>query len=913
MFANCYNPSMFNGAGLGDKLTDAGILVPQGRASEYWGKVKLRKSKIGVSEVIDTPFFRVPNLVLERFNLRSIEFGNWVNEQERAEMLYGSAHGFNDLSKVLNVENRAIGLNGLLGLALGARGRGGGAKAHYEPVPYSIINLTRTKGADSLAHEYGHSIDNIAGYYTDSGVYCSAGLYQLVMGDNRTRPDKEAQGLLYDVFLALFYDSNNKPTDLNKKLRKQKHLGDYYRESEEIFARTFETWISWKLKEVFEVENLFLTKELSYFESKPNIYPGKEDLQRADSAIIAFLEFIFNLVKQAEPATEQIGKYDTGSIKTAVQTTDAELPAEYRIVELDDLLTSHNPKNFSANPKYPAKCQQRDYTNDKAEQYKVVNGAKNFKPEFVINTVPTATDGTPIVSEHITDSGRIIKYVVLGGNGRTMMIKTLALVGRFTNYTDYLYKNCHLFGYDKQYIEDNFQQPVLVRLIEAEPEQCAYYSNVLNKGFTQATDTTTEAVSLARQITPEVTDEMAEIMEQSGAETLAQVWSNVKAQRAVISLMKRARIITNQNTNQFLDRNGDLDDKGKLIIERIFLAAILEDANTIEAARNYTAQILRVAPLMLQMKTLPAEWNLIPTIREAITLEYERRAANMPKADFVKQTTFDRPEGITGKVVTVWDMLDAGTRKFSAFVQSYVTAANNNNNQNEAFSFHEPANPDDLLNRFANRAKTEEPLFGDEIQTFSAKDIRAVRYRPIALPELEPLLGDNVPPNFDMVIWGDKFQGKSSLTMILADDLSLNGRVLLNQAEENPNSESFRLRLEKTNTMLRNVDVVHIPLFADLVKHIERNNYQFLIIDSLQRMAQTSPEKEILQWFLKNQGKMGMVFIARKDKWKRTSAGKMDWVYDVNIEVEVTGGTAVVHKNRYDDPREIKKRKYKIW
>lgn len=56
------------------------------------------------------------------------------------------------------VPSKALSLNGTLGLALGARGKGKAA-AHFEPSNL-VINLTKTQGAGSLAHEWFHALDN---------------------------------------------------------------------------------------------------------------------------------------------------------------------------------------------------------------------------------------------------------------------------------------------------------------------------------------------------------------------------------------------------------------------------------------------------------------------------------------------------------------------------------------------------------------------------------------------------------------------------------------------------------------------------------------------------------------------------------------------------------------------------------
>ena len=63
-----------------------------------------------------------------------------------------------DLSLVTNISPKALSLGGKLALAFGSRGSGN-ASAHFEP-DLVVINLTKTKGAGSLAHEWWHALDN---------------------------------------------------------------------------------------------------------------------------------------------------------------------------------------------------------------------------------------------------------------------------------------------------------------------------------------------------------------------------------------------------------------------------------------------------------------------------------------------------------------------------------------------------------------------------------------------------------------------------------------------------------------------------------------------------------------------------------------------------------------------------------
>ncbi len=100
-------------------------------------------------------------ILQDTFNFRAGEFGNWVNQKERQASLNSAFDGLMDLAEVLKIDPKAIGLNGKLAIAFGSRGKSS-AMAHYEPARV-VINLTKVKGAGSLAHEWLHSLDNYIG------------------------------------------------------------------------------------------------------------------------------------------------------------------------------------------------------------------------------------------------------------------------------------------------------------------------------------------------------------------------------------------------------------------------------------------------------------------------------------------------------------------------------------------------------------------------------------------------------------------------------------------------------------------------------------------------------------------------------------------------------------------------------
>jgi hypothetical protein len=100
---------------------------------------------------------------MDTFGFRGVEFGNWNNQIERQEVMNAAYDGLMDLAEVMGVAPKAIGLNGDLALAFGARGQGlNSARAHYE-LDRAVINLTKMNGAGALAHEWFHALDHYFG------------------------------------------------------------------------------------------------------------------------------------------------------------------------------------------------------------------------------------------------------------------------------------------------------------------------------------------------------------------------------------------------------------------------------------------------------------------------------------------------------------------------------------------------------------------------------------------------------------------------------------------------------------------------------------------------------------------------------------------------------------------------------
>ncbi len=97
----------------------------------------------------------------DAFGFRGVQFGNYVEQGRRQSDLNQAYDSLMDLAAVLGIPAKALSLNGRLGLAFGARGKGGknAPAAHFESGNV-VINLTKGGGPGSLAHEWWHALDN---------------------------------------------------------------------------------------------------------------------------------------------------------------------------------------------------------------------------------------------------------------------------------------------------------------------------------------------------------------------------------------------------------------------------------------------------------------------------------------------------------------------------------------------------------------------------------------------------------------------------------------------------------------------------------------------------------------------------------------------------------------------------------
>lgn len=187
-----------------------------------------------------------PEQFAETFAFRGVEFGNYVEQGRRQRDLNESYDALMDLAGVLGLPPQSMSLGGTLGLAFGARGRGGKnpAAAHYEAGKV-VINLTKGSGRGSLAHEWFHALDNYfsrkrskgaSGFITDNARLDSP-------ANEGVRP--EMVNAFYAVKRAIMATGLPKRSATLDNTRSSPYFGTGI----EMHARAFESYVIGKLQD----------------------------------------------------------------------------------------------------------------------------------------------------------------------------------------------------------------------------------------------------------------------------------------------------------------------------------------------------------------------------------------------------------------------------------------------------------------------------------------------------------------------------------------------------------------------------------------------------------------------------------------------------------------------------------------
>ena len=263
----------------------------------------------------------------EAFDFRGVEFGNWMQQKDRRQALNECYDSLMDLAMVCGVSPKALSLGGKLAMAFGARG-GGKFNAHYEPDKV-VINLTKTKGAGSLAHEWFHAIDN---------YFNMQGWDEFATESTRNVERKEMAEAWKDLVRAINGSDYFKRSDIYARLKGSR----YWIEPTELGARAFAVWVENRLSKYGTINDYLannprlVDEKASDAEKKYAPYPFDKDADWMDEKFGRLFEVM------QERVDEETGKHILYSRNKAAGHENTELTAEER--ELRDNLVERMRK-----------------------------------------------------------------------------------------------------------------------------------------------------------------------------------------------------------------------------------------------------------------------------------------------------------------------------------------------------------------------------------------------------------------------------------------------------------------------------------------------------------------------------------------------------------------------------------------
>lgn len=247
------------------KLQDSSPIVQKGsRLDVYWKGAGVEPMYKKFRSKVDLPASLKSNLTVEKvidiFKLNAVGFGNWVTVEDRINYLSALVLALYDLEKVLGLSGK-IGLKNTVSVTFGSRGKGK-ALAHFESNTF-IINLTRYKeksaldketkflltgGVGSLAHEYGHALDYYFGMLVEPGATAAlTGGRTTATAANLNTGAGAMRRLTSELLDAIIWKKTNTVHSAYYNRLSANFGGDYWFRRNEIFARAFEQYVSYKM------------------------------------------------------------------------------------------------------------------------------------------------------------------------------------------------------------------------------------------------------------------------------------------------------------------------------------------------------------------------------------------------------------------------------------------------------------------------------------------------------------------------------------------------------------------------------------------------------------------------------------------------------------------------------------------
>lgn len=374
---------------------------------------------------------------------------------------------------------------------------------------------------------------------------------------------------------------------------------------------------------------------------------------------------------------------------------------QFAIVELDNILASHNEKSYQSTIGYPTdengeNVNDRNYTNDVNAQSKIVEYAQNLEPDRLIITSRTPA-GTPIIT---------VDGIVVSGNNRTMSLKLAVeqFPDKYREYLEFLKEEITSFGFEDLVGTElllgerialpessfnnplfvQFKHPVLVRIDYGFPAYNALELSKYNKDTKKAERPIDKAIKLGKILnsSESCTRIISNLVSQY--ETFSEFYANQGDQKLMKENLVNCNILTSQEMPSYF-QNNSFTEQGKELIENLLAGLILSKdaliASSEGGAKTFRQTLITSLPVLTANLALGPEASLNEYINEAILLQSQIATSKLGFIDFISQTNMFGTE-YSKKAQYINRLLASGRNKFKGAIEAY----NNSIEQNSGAS-----------------------------------------------------------------------------------------------------------------------------------------------------------------------------------------------------------------------------------
>lgn len=298
-------------------------------------------------------------------------------------------------------------------------------------------------------------------------------------------------------------------------------------------------------------------------------------------------------------------------------------PVRYAVRELEQVQPSHNGLNFEPNPRY-SYTNDRDY-GDPRNQERILRQTGQFRPEYLLTDTPDNVNGPPVVDQ--TGS-------TLGGNSRVMTLQRVygSRPDAAQAYRDLLTQKAPQFGIDPAQVQA-MKRPVLVRELLDSAVNPQQVITDTNKTGTAALTSAERALADAHRVTTRSFDAITQQMDRVGPDaTLAQAIEG-DGGRAVLDALVNDGAITPQEKAQYLTSKSTLTEEGKIRVRRLVSGRLFDTPEQFDTTPpSLRDKVEKLAPTVLRLASRE-DWDLAPTVRDALAILEQARAAGIKNLD----------------------------------------------------------------------------------------------------------------------------------------------------------------------------------------------------------------------------------------------------------------------------------------